>query len=218
MPHRVTTFKRHRISNDVLILILEKLNPVTLYRTCQVSFSYDFRTTPYRHFFFYVQAFQRVWMLVMEIQSLRYIFELAVVGMKDGAAPYSGRSHLIRLQLLMTYKKDWPRLYWTDEKKVSVPATATKVDVSGNFLYYAGHQSLDLLELPSCRTSRPPAQTRHLKYITSAADHVAIDPTQSLIVASQVTGYVLWLNLIHMCLTARLQKSEWPNWLAPQDS
>jgi len=154
----------------------------------------------------------------MDIPSLRYIFELAVVGMKDGAAPYSGRSHLIRLQLLTTYKKDWPRLYWTDETKVSIPATATKVDVSGNFLYHVGRQSLDMLELPSCRTSRPPSQTRHLKYVTSAADHVAIDPIQSLIVASQITGYVLWVNLIHTHLTACHQKSKWPNWLAPQDS
>lgn len=157
-------------------------------------------------------------MLVMGSKSLQYIFELAVVGMKDGAAPYSGRSHLIRLQLLMTYKKDWPRLYWTDELKVSIPAAATKVDVSGNFLYHVGRQSLDLLELPSCRTSRPPSQTRNLKYITSAADHVAIDPIQSLIVASQITGYVLWLNRVRTHLTACHQKSEWPNWLAPQDS
>ncbi len=54
------------------------------------------------------QAFQRVWMLVMEFQHLRYKFELAVVGMKDGPASYMGRSALLRLQLLTAYKKDWP--------------------------------------------------------------------------------------------------------------
>jgi len=69
----------------------------------------------------------------MDIKPLRYIFELAVVGMKDGAAPYSARPPLIRLQLLMTYKRDWPRLHWTHEQQVRVPATATKIDVSGIF-------------------------------------------------------------------------------------
>ncbi|KDR80694.1 hypothetical protein GALMADRAFT_60553 [Galerina marginata CBS 339.88] len=167
MPHREPTLKRYRISNDVLILILEKLNPVTLHKTCQ--------------------AFRRVYQLVMEFQHLRYRFELAVVGMRDGPVSNSTRSSpLIRLQLLMAYKKDWPSLNWTDEQKVRVPDTATQVDVSGNFLYYVGTQSLDLIELPSCRTGCPPSQTRHLKYNTTPqADCVAIDPLQSLIVTSQ---------------------------------
>jgi len=130
-------------------------------------------------------------MLVMDFKPLRYIFELAVVGMKDGAAPYSARPPVTRLPLLMAYKRDWPRLHWTHEQQVRVPATATKIDVSGNFLFHVGHQSLDLLELPSCRTLRPPSQTRHMNYLTSAADNVAIDSIQSLIVASQTTGYVL---------------------------
>ncbi|PPQ67850.1 hypothetical protein CVT25_010289 [Psilocybe cyanescens] len=165
MPHRLTTFRRYRISNDVLMIILDKLNPVTLYRTCQ--------------------AFQRVYALVMEYQHLRYKFELAVVGMRDGPASSSTRSPLIRLQVLLSYKKDWPRLDWTDEQKIRIPVTATQVSVSGDFLYYVGGQSLDLVELPSCRTNRPPSQTRHLRYNTSQSDGVAIDTLQSLIVASQ---------------------------------
>jgi hypothetical protein len=128
-----------------------------------------------------------VWRLVEEFQNLRYIFELAVAGMQDGPAPHSMRSPLIRLNLLTAYKKDWPRLAWTDELKVAgIPSTATKVDVSGNFLYYTGLDTLELSELPSCRTGRTPSQTRHIKYKTSQADAVAIDPLQSLIIAGNV--------------------------------
>jgi hypothetical protein len=45
MPHRIASNRRYRISDDVLILILRKLNPVTLYRTCQVSIGLIFQTT-----------------------------------------------------------------------------------------------------------------------------------------------------------------------------
>lgn len=137
------------------------------------------------------QAFQRVYELVMEFQHLRYKFELAVVGMKDGPAQYSTRGPLVRLQLLLSYKKDWPRLYWTDEQKIPVPAHATQVDVSGNFLYYVGDQSLNLIELPSCRTGLPPSQTQYLQFNTTPqADCVAVDSLQSLVVTSQTYASV----------------------------
>ena len=42
MPHKVTTIKRYRVSDDVLILILEKLNPIALYRACQVCHTIHF--------------------------------------------------------------------------------------------------------------------------------------------------------------------------------
>ena len=121
----------------------------------------------------------------MEFQHLRYKFELAVVGMKDGPAPYSARSPLVRLQLLLSYKNDWPRLNWSDEQKIPIPASSTQIDVSGNFLYYVGNQSLNLIELPSCRAGLPPSQMKYLQFNTTPqADCVAIDPLQSLIVAS----------------------------------
>lgn len=118
----------------------------------------------------------------MDHQPLRYKFELAVAGMKDG---FASRSFVHKLQLLMAYKKDWPRLHWTDEQKVRVPITATQVDVSGSFMYYVDGQTLDLVELPSCRNNRPPSQTRHLRYNTSQSDSVVIDVVQSLIIAAQ---------------------------------
>lgn len=135
---------------------------------------------------FSFQAFRRVRSLVMEFQHLRYKLELAMAGMQDGPALYSSRSSvLMRLQLLMAYKRDWPKLFWTDEKKIKLPATAIKVGVSGNFLYTIGNQTLDLSEFPSCRTGRIPSQTRHMKYNTAPqSDCVAIDLLQSLIVAA----------------------------------
>lgn len=36
-PHRLTIIRRFKISNDVLILILEHMDPDTLYLTCKVS-------------------------------------------------------------------------------------------------------------------------------------------------------------------------------------
>lgn len=41
MPHRLPTTGRYRISNDVLIHILEFFDPNTLYRTSKVSFHHE---------------------------------------------------------------------------------------------------------------------------------------------------------------------------------
>ena len=135
---------------------------------------------------FSLQAFHRVHNLVMEFQHLRYKLELAMAGMQDGPALYSNRSTvMMRLKLLIAYKRDWPRLLWTDEKKIRLPAAAIKVGVSGNFLYTIGNQTLDLAEFPSCRTGRIPSQTRHIKYNTAPQpDCVAVDLLQSLLVTA----------------------------------
>jgi hypothetical protein len=181
MPHKVTTIKRYRVLDDVLILILEKLNPVSLYRACQVC-----HTTPFHHIFpqpIFIQAFERIYMLVKRFQPLRYIFELAAIGMRDGPATYVACPPMIRLQLVMAYKTDWPRLNWMDEQKVRAPAVATSISVSGSFLYYVANQALCLLELPSFRIGKPISQTRHITYNTTPnADCVAIDPNLRLIV------------------------------------
>src|SRR5258705_443847 len=97
MPHKVTTIKRYRISDDVLILILEKLNPVSLYRACQVC-----RTIHLVEFLLitFIQAFERIYVLVMRFQPLRYKFELAAIGMKDGPASYAACPPMNRLQLV----------------------------------------------------------------------------------------------------------------------
>lgn len=125
----------------------------------------------------------------MESQLLRYKFELAIVGMKDGPATYASGSIFGRLQLLLSYKRDWPKLCWTHEFNVKIPTPAL-VGVCGGFLHqirsHGPQHVLELAELPSCRTGRPPSLTRHLRYNTTQIESVAIDPLQSLIVTSHV--------------------------------
>ncbi|EDR13998.1 uncharacterized protein LACBIDRAFT_305329 [Laccaria bicolor S238N-H82] len=165
MPHRLPTLRRYKISNDVLILILEKLDPRTLATTCKV--------------------FRRVYELVMGFQHLRYKFELAMAGMQDGTPSYYSKPPSLRLQLLLAYRENWPKLRWTCEQKIFISAAATVVNVCGGFLYHVEGQTLDLKELPSYRTGRLPAQTKHIRFGTAPrADCVAIDPMQSLIVTS----------------------------------
>lgn len=123
----------------------------------------------------------------MDIQPLRYTFELAVAGMRDGRASYSSVSPVARLQILLAYRKDWPKLIWGHEAKRQVSADGP-VGVTGGFLHYMGNQSINLLELPSCRTNLSPAQTRHLRFITNPSSCVVVDPSQSLIVTSHTFG------------------------------
>jgi len=128
-------------------------------------------------------------MLVMEYSPLLYIFELAIAGMKDGPAPHSYRPIVGRLQLLSSYRKDWPMLNWSHEYKMLISAS-TRSGISGGFLHQicaSGVQyTLELAELPSCRTARPPAMTRHLKFHTPEIENIAVDRSQSLIISSHV--------------------------------
>ncbi|KAF8637577.1 hypothetical protein AX17_002646 [Amanita inopinata Kibby_2008] len=168
-PHRLTVVHRYKISNDILILILEKLDLQSLLSMCK--------------------AFKRAYVIVMEFQPLRYRFELALAGMKDGTVSNREMSPLLRLQLLLSYKKDWPRLYWTHELPT---AASTNTGICGGFLYNIqndGNQSeLRISELPSCRTGRVPELTRHLKFITTRIDGAVIDPSQSFIATSHVSN------------------------------
>ncbi|TFK29685.1 hypothetical protein FA15DRAFT_699944 [Coprinopsis marcescibilis] len=168
MPHRVPTSGRYRISNDVLVLILEHFDPSSLFKTCQ--------------------AFSRIRELVKHFHHLRYKLELALAGMTDGVLTYAKRPPMMRLQILEAYKKDWPRLNWTAEQKLSIPATAGLYKVSGDFIIYAPSNMIQLMELPSCRLNRTPTLTRHLQYDTAPqADAIVVDTSQSLI----VTGHAI---------------------------
>ncbi|GLB41680.1 hypothetical protein LshimejAT787_1002800 [Lyophyllum shimeji] len=168
-PHRLTTVRRYKIPNDVLISILRHLDPSSLWRACK--------------------AFRRIYVLVMEYSPLLYIFELAIAGMKDGPAPHSYRPLIGRLQLLSTYRKDWPQLNWSHEYKLLIPAS-TRSGISSGFLHqirvHGMQYTLELAELPSCRTARPPAMTRHLEFHTPEIENIALDRSQSLVVLSHV--------------------------------
>ncbi|PPQ98929.1 hypothetical protein CVT24_003556 [Panaeolus cyanescens] len=165
MPARLPSTKRAKISNDVLIAILEKMDSISLFNTCL--------------------AFERVYYLVMQVQSLRYKYELVRNGFKDGQLSHRARPPFHRLQLLLNFKKSWPKLSWSAEQKERIPLHRS-FGVSGGFCYHSGTQSITISELPTFRIERPNGQTRHLKYNTTPqADCIAIDALQSLIVVVQ---------------------------------
>ncbi|TFK39836.1 hypothetical protein BDQ12DRAFT_774151 [Crucibulum laeve] len=158
MPHRLPTVRRPKVSDDVLIAILCRFDPASLYRTCKV--------------------FQRVYAIVRSIKALWYKFELAVAGSQDGPLSYAIRSPSARLELLLSYRKNWPTLQWSFENKQQIPDSA-RAKVSGGFICHSGDQRIDIMELPSCRTGRPPAQTTHLRFQVAPnarIECVAIDP------------------------------------------
>lgn len=128
----------------------------------------------------------------MDYQPLRYKFELAVSGMKDGPVGHSRAPPYARLQLLLNYRRDWPRLEWTHEHQLPIPIPAL-IGFSGGFIHHIRSHgvfnTLDLTQLPSCRTNVPPSHTRHLRYTTGEIENVAIDFSQALVVMSHIFRY-----------------------------
>ncbi|KAJ3905004.1 hypothetical protein F5879DRAFT_800567 [Lentinula edodes] len=171
-PHRKASILRFRISNDVLFSILEYLDPPSLWRACK--------------------AFRRIYSLAMDYQSLRYKYELAVSGMKDGLVPYSTAPPISRLQLLLSYRKGWLELAWTHEHRLQISSPA-QVGSSGGFVHqihnHGPFSTVEISELPSCRKNRPPALTRHLKFTTSVVDRVVVDLVEVLIVTAQIFSH-----------------------------
>ncbi|KAJ7446780.1 hypothetical protein FB451DRAFT_1054920 [Mycena latifolia] len=161
---RYARLQRYRVSTDVLTLILEYLDP--------------------RSLFLASKAFKRIHAIVMEYHSLRYKFELAVSGMKDGAAPRAVAPLLGRLHLLLSYRTDWPRLNWTHEFRMQV-ITPSHVGTSGGFIHqirpHGTYNTLEITELPSCRMGRSPALTRRLRFTAPPIETIGIDSVQALI-------------------------------------
>lgn len=130
----------------------------------------------------------------MESQTLRYTFELAVTGMKDGPGTQAPTSSLGRLELLLAYKAQWPTLGWSHESPMRVNNPG-RVGVSGGFLHEiwnnGAQYTLQLTELPSARSGHPPAMPRQLRFNTTQLESVAVDNNQALIVTSHVLRWVL---------------------------
>jgi hypothetical protein len=128
-------------------------------------------------------------MLVMEYHPLRYKFELAISGMKDGTVTRTHVPPYLRLELLMAYKTNWPRLQWTHENRIEVILPAV-VGCSGGFIHqiqpHTSYGILQLTELPSCRTNKPPSMTRHLRHATPPMECAALDYSQALVIAIHV--------------------------------
>ena len=153
----------------------------------------DFLKSIFLRTYLHPQAFKRVYLIVMDYLPLYYIFELAMAGMKDGPVSHSYRPSVGRLDLLKSYRMDWPKLGWTHEYKMLIP-THARAGITGGFLHqinvHGSQYTLDLAELPSCRTGRPPSLTRHLRFTTPQIENIAIDRSQSLIVTSHLFRYL----------------------------
>ncbi|KAF7356500.1 F-box domain-containing protein [Mycena venus] len=179
-PSRYSRLKRYRISNDVLTSILEWLDP--------------------RSLFMAAKAFKRIYGIVMEYHFLRYKLELAMSGMRDGAAPRAVAPLLGRLHLLLSYQNDWPRLNWTHEYKMQI-ITPSHIGTSGGFIHqirpHGTYDTLEITELPSCRTGRSPALTRRLRFISSPIETICIDSSQTLIIAAHIfcQDGIVWVQL-----------------------
>ncbi|KAK7025202.1 F-box domain-containing protein [Favolaschia claudopus] len=168
-PLRYARIKRYRISDDVLTSILEWLDP--------------------RSLFMAARAFKRIYAIVMGYHSLRYKFELAVSAMRDGSASHAVAPLLGRLNLLLSYRNDWQQLNWTHEYKMQV-LTPSHIGTSSGFIHqirpHGGYDTLEITELPSCRTGRSPALTRRLRFTSSPVETLCIDSSQALIIAAHI--------------------------------
>ncbi|KAF7770426.1 hypothetical protein Agabi119p4_6400 [Agaricus bisporus var. burnettii] len=143
------------------------MDPDTLYLTCKV--------------------FRRVYALTMEFLPLRYKHELALTGMKSGLISSRGPSFPARFNLLNSYRKDWPAIAWSHEQKAQLSLLGN-FGITDGFIHYVAAHGVELMELPSSRTGKPPSQTRHVRIPTAPrVECVALDSAQALI----VTGHVL---------------------------
>lgn len=127
----------------------------------------------------------------MEFLPLRYKYELALTGMKSGVISSRGPPFPARLGLLLSYRTDWPTLAWSDEQKATLHLLGN-FDITDGFIHYVAAHGVEVMELPSCRTGKPPSQTRHVRIPTAPrVECVALDSTQTLIVTGHVLAYVL---------------------------
>ncbi|KAJ3563748.1 hypothetical protein NP233_g8738 [Leucocoprinus birnbaumii] len=123
----------------------------------------------------------------MEFLPLRYKYELAVTGMKSGAISNRGPPFPARFNLLLSYRTAWPTINWGHEQRAQLSLQGN-FDITDGFIHFVAPHGVELMELPSCRTGKPPSQTRHVRIPTAPrVECAALDSAQTLI----VTGHVL---------------------------
>lgn len=159
------------LSRELLLIVLEELDPISLLHFCKSSR--------------YIHG------IVANYSTLLYRYELGLSGMKDGnSSSYSPRA---RLDPLLHHRKGWLTLNWTSEDRLRIP-TPTIVGVSGRFLYHASESSyhglfqwsLHIYELRSYRT-RPVDKLQYCKFnLPFEIRKVAIDAAQNLLVLAEL--------------------------------
>ncbi|KAF9045667.1 hypothetical protein BDZ89DRAFT_1007886 [Hymenopellis radicata] len=157
----------YRVSDDVLISILEYLDPASLWNACKAS-----------------QALTRIRRLVRDVSILRYRFELGLFGLKDGPLshrrmPLSRRAHILTL-----YKHHWNMREPSKELTLTFNMPVV-IGVAGRFIYEIQNHGvfnlLNLFELPSPRLIVAPTQP--VPHQCPNIEQVSIDQVQNLLMS-----------------------------------
>jgi hypothetical protein len=68
--------------------------------------------------------------------------------------------------------------------------TPSHIGTSGGFIHqirpHGAYDTLEITELPSCRTGRSPALTRRLRFTSPPIETICIDSSQALIIAAHI--------------------------------
>jgi len=178
------------LSGELILLILDELDPVSLLQFCTVSVTSS-DSMVFLHITLYRQASRVIYNMVGHTSTLRYHYELALCGMRDGLpSRYSPRD---RLAPLLGYKRGWSTLSWSTEDRLSF-TPPTIMGVSGNFLYQGSQSPLNngftwTLHIYALRSLRgiPQGRLAYYQYnVPFEIRRVAIDPSQDLMVLAQL--------------------------------
>ncbi|EIW79423.1 hypothetical protein CONPUDRAFT_156099 [Coniophora puteana RWD-64-598 SS2] len=160
------------LAKEIILLILEELDELSVFNCCKAS--------------------RDVFLIVSGTTALRYKYELALRGMRDG--PTSTVSVRDRLARLLAHQTGWATLneFHLDALRTTPP---TIIGVSGNFLYHASETGIPnaafqwTLRIFELRSYRRPVSTPLLyrQYnVPFDIRKIAIDPTQNLMVLGEL--------------------------------
>ncbi|KAF9224024.1 hypothetical protein BS17DRAFT_92170 [Gyrodon lividus] len=160
------------LSGDIILIILEELDPISLFRFCVAS--------------------RVIHSIVGHSTTLRYRYELSLCGMRDGP-PGGGYAARDRLLSLLGHKRGWPTLSPSAEDRLRI-APPTIMGVSGNFLFHASQSPLNngfewilhVYELRSFRTAPKSRLPYYQHNVPFDIRKVAIDASQGLMVLAQL--------------------------------
>ena len=137
------------------------------------------------------QASKDIYDIVSHSTTLRYRYELALCGARDGPpGPFSPRSRLLPL---LGYKRGWPTLSPSAEDRLCI-TPPTIFGVSGNYLFHASQSPLNngfewILDVYQLRSFRMAPKSRLPYYqhnVPFEIRKVAIDAPQELMVLAQL--------------------------------
>ncbi|KAL4072789.1 hypothetical protein V8B97DRAFT_2006056 [Scleroderma yunnanense] len=159
------------LSGELILLILDELDPVSLFQFCRAS--------------------RVIYTMAGHTSTLRYRYELAFCGVRDGPpSRYSSRN---RLAPLLAYKRGWSTLTWSAEDRLAF-TPPTIIAVTGNFLYQASQNPINngftwSLHIYALRSFRRILQGKLAYYhynIPFEIRGVAIDLSQDLMILAQL--------------------------------